>query len=537
MVITTAHRVHAYLKLLARIGLLPLFFSLPAFGQDDPVLFEKTSQIEKNESAPVSISPISRRGTAEMTAVRILSGQVELTLSAPAQFYGELLSGKTNRLSRYYVDISPASLSPSLRRSLESPDGPVQRVRIAQWRAGTVRVVLDLRGAYPCTVTTQTGPDRLLITVDGVAMVTESPSAPQAETKTSVADVTPVTPKGSAPPRAAVVAVAFTVAPDKPLKPRLFLQSTPTLLFADTRTAAHAAAPDFSPFLAQSATVPMRLVTVEQPVVSTPTFAVGWSWEEVCRESGCLQGTEIAMTGSETVPALEEPVALVTVPAEAPREALPAAEEAAHDFNQREGAIMMYKMWVIVIGVGVLLSFLAGVGVMLLWTSRKRGVTSAEQGDGWETRMAYLEEAVNRAGMLNSSFFHSLGLAQKRLETLLTQADLAEQNLRRLLHQAAFAGEKPATRTTDAYATAALLLAEGEEVQQVARVLKLPLAQVRVLRELQQHGQQEKTAETETKTAAPTGERAAVSVLEDLKIHLNGVKRGGMHLAQNGQHL
>jgi hypothetical protein len=153
------------------------------------------------------------------------------------------------------------------------------------------------------------------------------------------------------------------------------------------------------------------------------------------------------------------------------------------------GGAAMHDAWMVVMTVGLLLSFLGGVGLALLLSGR-RGQTPEKKPGEWEARMASLEETVKRAGILNSKFFHSLEVTQKRLESLLAQADWAEQSLRRLLTQAAASGERIGGRT-DSYTTAALLLAEGEGAQQVARVLKLPLAQVRLLQELQQHAQKE----------------------------------------------
>src|SRR5262249_10015039 len=149
-----------------------------------------------------------------------------------------------------------------------------------------------------------------------------------------------------------------------------------------------------------------------------------------------------------------------------------------------------------------------------------------EKGEGWEARMAYLEEVVNRAGVLNSDFFHSLDLSQKRLESLLTQADVTEQNLRRLLHQALI-GASPTGGRTDPYATAAFLLSEGEEVQQVARALKMPLAQVRLLQELRQDQQPEKTAGVQEKIADPPNTKVSVSLLKEATEQLNGTRQNG----------
>jgi hypothetical protein len=212
-----------------------------------------------------------------------------------------------------------------------------------------------------------------------------------------------------------------------------------------------------------------------------------------------------------------------------------ASEQPVQEAIRTWGAVMR-ELGMAAMTAGVFLSFLAGIGVMALWNLRKRG-RPTENGDGWEGRMAYLEEAVNRAGMLNNSFFHSLEVSQKRLEALLTQADVSEQHLRRLLHQAALTGERSTGRGADALATAALLLSEGEEVQQVARLLKLPMAQVRLLQEIRQSTRKEKSAGTPEKSTSHFVNAGAASSLNDLTTRLNGAAHNGIHLAQNEQSL
>lgn len=138
------------------------------------------------------------------------------------------------------------------------------------------------------------------------------------------------------------------------------------------------------------------------------------------------------------------------------------------------GGVEMNGLWILAIGTGLLLSFLGG-----RWWAEKR--------DRWREHAARLEEVVRSADLINSNSFHSLEVVQKRLESLLARADWAEQKLRCLLTQAEVG-------RVDQYATAALLLSEGEEAEQVARTLRLPLAQVRLVKELRQEVEKEKSA-------------------------------------------
>ena len=70
-------------------------------------------------------------------------------------------------------------------------------------------------------------------------------------------------------------------------------------------------------------------------------------------------------------------------------------------------------------------------------------------------------------------------------------------------------------------------------MQQVARTLKLPMAQVRLLQELRAYTQEEKPTDLPEKSAA--GLRSDSP--DGLASHLNGAARNGMHLADNGSQL
>lgn len=98
---------------------------------------------------------------------------------------------------------------------------------------------------------------------------------------------------------------------------------------------------------------------------------------------------------------------------------------------------------------------------------------------------AQLEEVLRAAELSNSSFFQSLELVQKNLESLLARAESAEQRLRALMLQ-------PGTEKKEQYAAAALLLGDGQEPQRVASMLNLPLPQVQIVRELQKMTLKEK---------------------------------------------
>ena len=127
-------------------------------------------------------------------------------------------------------------------------------------------------------------------------------------------------------------------------------------------------------------------------------------------------------------------------------------------------------------------------------------------GRRWATRAAHVEEQVpppehgtDAKKDTNSEFVKSLEYAHKRLETALAQAEMAEQKLNRLASHSD-------TGKPDSYATAAFLLANGEEVDRVARRLNLSLTQVRLVQKLRQELEEKTDAEPED------GEERAVHV-------------------------
>jgi hypothetical protein len=567
------------------------------------VLLSPTLGFGQEAATPVEVS--SRQKPALVSDVRLLSEQVELSLSDPVEFRGESLRRAAGaRLpDRYYVDVFPAILDQRLQTVHEAPDGPVQRVRLSQFRAGMVRVVLDLRGSHTGRVVALTDPPRLLISLNDTAMTTEQPQENQAPSGLTVNEIEPVNVKWRMAPQpwtmlprvqVSPVATPLPVSPvtrvpvavdgcgfacaqalpghgnngvyqavraqaepgrevETPVSSSsarsrvLHLHTTPQLSFLEPRRETHAAAPDFTPFLTLSPVLAALSETAESSTKGNETFSSDWSWELLCRERGCVQAANRS-DASQTVEPSHEPLAEpVSVDSGDSYGPAPETAEFGREETRHIGGVDMHAVWLAVIGVGVLLSFLAGVGVMVLW-GRRKPLAQTGKGEGWETRMAYLEEAVNRAGVLNSSFFHSLEISQKRLETLLTQADVTEQNLRRLIHQATLAipagemagGQSDAAMSgggrADSFSLAALRLAEGEDAQQVAHTLKLPVAQVRLLQELRQYTQQEKTAAPSEKMSTPHAAPAPVAVAEDASVRLNGGRRNGMGFAQNGQH-
>ncbi len=128
----------------------------------------------------------------------------------------------------------------------------------------------------------------------------------------------------------------------------------------------------------------------------------------------------------------------------------------------------------IVIGVVLGFAFCAILGAAFWW-GRKFATPKEQQ----NSAPAPVPQAQPKPIEPESEFFHSLTAAQKRLEALLSQAAATEQKLQQ---RTSPLDAQPA----DPYATAAFLLANGEEVDRVARKLNLSPTQVRLVEQLRQ---------------------------------------------------
>jgi hypothetical protein len=114
--------------------------------------------------------------------------------------------------------------------------------------------------------------------------------------------------------------------------------------------------------------------------------------------------------------------------------------------------------------------------VAALWLVSRRWQQDHSPRNG---AVSHLAEMVRSAEVANNGFFRSLELVQKNLEALIARAENAEQRLRSLtLH--------PGIEKREQYTAAALLLAEGHDVERVSSMLGLPEAQLHLIRELQQ---------------------------------------------------
>jgi hypothetical protein len=173
------------------------------------------------------------------------------------------------------------------------------------------------------------------------------------------------------------------------------------------------------------------------------------------------------------------------------------------------------KNWMIVIISGLLIGFIAK-----LWRERQSDIAAisfsplrailtaftsrlGHRAEKRDDRLARLEEVLRAAEMTNNSFFRSIEMVQKNLESVIVRAENAEQRLHTILTQTELG-------KTDQYSSAALLLSEGKEPEQVARMLNLPMHQVQLVQELRQAVRRQPKGGMTSK--APTARRSEKKV-------------------------
>ncbi len=107
--------------------------------------------------------------------------RVIIALSEVVSFTQAALPGdaRRNLKDRCYVDLTPAILDRMARRYVAVDSAVIHQVRAAQFRADTVRVVLDLGSSRRCQVTPLSDPPRLQ-----VSMVTHAEEKPRAVSTT-----------------------------------------------------------------------------------------------------------------------------------------------------------------------------------------------------------------------------------------------------------------------------------------------------------------------------------------------------------------
>ena len=126
-------------------------------------------------------SPAALASPQTVQSISAEADQVIITLSEAVSFTHAALPGDARRHQeeRCYVDLTPAILDTPARRYVTVDSAVIHQVRTAQFRADTVRVVLDLAAPRRCQVTPLSDPPRLQI-----SMVTHAEEKPRAVSTT-----------------------------------------------------------------------------------------------------------------------------------------------------------------------------------------------------------------------------------------------------------------------------------------------------------------------------------------------------------------
>ncbi len=169
-------------------------------------------------------SPVDKAGPVRSIAAD--TDRVLITLSESVSFSQAALPGdaKRNLKDRCYVDLTPAILDRQAQRYVAVDSAVIFQVRAAQFRADTVRVVLDLVSSRECQVTLLSDPPRLQISIGPPAEETPRADA-TTEPEEAVARVedenpaapvaTPVIESKVQPPEAATQTAAKTLPPEE----------------------------------------------------------------------------------------------------------------------------------------------------------------------------------------------------------------------------------------------------------------------------------------------------------------------------------
>ncbi len=114
--------------------------------------------------------------------------RVVLDLTGKVKYKANVLQAMKGKPPRLYIDCQPAKISPYLKPSIPIKDGLLQRIRVGQYQARVVRVVLDLASLTDYKVFFLNEPPRLVIDLIGKEKKAPKP-------KSCPVVKTPVTPK------------------------------------------------------------------------------------------------------------------------------------------------------------------------------------------------------------------------------------------------------------------------------------------------------------------------------------------------------
>jgi N-acetylmuramoyl-L-alanine amidase len=252
-------------------------------SKDSKDVLKTVARIETKPGEKVSVDNI-RYWPAEKSL------RVVVDLSGEVRFK----QGEVKSPNRVYIDIANAHLNPSLA-SKEWPveSGLLQKIRVGQFDAGTVRVVLDLTTMLRATSFTLRDPDRLIIDVVG-----DSES------------VVPSAVEPNATPKRAITESAPTVAPAPPAMtvshtPSVSSTSVPASM---TSTALPAAKESRTPPVTTTAAPPAKTISPAPPPTAESAAATKGAAATIAETTSSAPSSTVtpSVTTTTTAPSGEK---------------------------------------------------------------------------------------------------------------------------------------------------------------------------------------------------------------------------------------
>jgi N-acetylmuramoyl-L-alanine amidase len=166
-----------------------------------PAIADAVTVSKDSADLPKTVARIETKPGDKVSVDNIRYWPAEKSLRVVVDLSGEVRfkQGSAKSPDRVYIDIANAYLNPSLgSKEWAVGSGLLQKIRVGQFDAGTVRVVLDLATVLRATSFTLKDPDRLIIDIvgDGETVVPSSlePNAPKRATTDTGPSTSPAPP-------------------------------------------------------------------------------------------------------------------------------------------------------------------------------------------------------------------------------------------------------------------------------------------------------------------------------------------------------
>lgn len=134
------------------------------------MLQKKLTPIEGNNKKARTSEVVTLRHWSTKSYTRVV-----IETSEPVTYSGHLLKRDGDKPRRLYVNLSECQISRKLQAAIPIKDGLLQRIRSAQFKPGTVRVVLDTQSLSDYKIFNLENPFRIVIDVKGAEEPAQAP--------------------------------------------------------------------------------------------------------------------------------------------------------------------------------------------------------------------------------------------------------------------------------------------------------------------------------------------------------------------------